>query len=118
MKSRLSPIRDWNQRTKAARYRANRLARQCGVSTRELERFFLRKMGQTPHAWLVRRRQLDALALLNDGATVKSAALELGYRYPSHFSRDFKQVHGKQPSSFLNGSTTPSPNGASRTHSA
>lgn len=96
---RLARITDWRERARAADYRAERLAQSCGVSIRELQRFFLCRTNSGPHHWLNELRQVEGLALLADGKSVKETALELRYEHPAHFSRDFKRFHTMPPSS-------------------
>ena len=97
MKSRLTGVTNWSERSRAAKYRTNKLAKRCGVSRRELERFFLWKTRKSPHCWLNDLRQIDALSLLSAGKSVKETAIELGYTDPAHLSRDFKQFYGRPP---------------------
>jgi transcriptional regulator GlxA family with amidase domain len=99
MKSRLSHIKDWAELALAAKYRTSVLAKQCGVSTRELERYFLAETGKRPHERLNELRQVQGRSLLSRGKSVKEAAFELGYKHPAHFTRDFKQFNGAPPGS-------------------
>jgi AraC-like DNA-binding protein len=41
-----------------------------------------------------------AKELLRQGWTIKSTAYELGFKQPSHFSREFKRQTGTAPASF------------------
>jgi hypothetical protein len=50
--SRLKQIRTWETLAQESRYSASSLARRCGVSVRQLERFSLEEFGQPPHEWL------------------------------------------------------------------
>jgi AraC-like DNA-binding protein len=106
MKSRLCQITNWAELAQAAKYRARKLAKDCGVSTRGLERFFLARTDKHPHRWLNELRQMQGRILIGQGKSVKEAAFELGYRRPAHFTRDFKQFHGVPPTEFWN---TPPP---------
>jgi len=49
------------------------------------------------YRWLNELRQIDAASMISDGKSVKETALELGYKHPAHFSRDFKRSHGQPP---------------------
>ena len=80
MKSRLCEITNWAELARAASFRASKLAKDTGVCTRELERFFLCQTEKTPHEWLNELRQVDALALIGSGKSVKETAFELGYK--------------------------------------
>ena len=97
MKGRLAQVTNWPELARAAKYRTNELAKLCGVSTRELERFLPSKTGNSPRCWLNDLRQIDALSLLSGGKSVKETAIELGYTDPAHLSRDFKQFYGRPP---------------------
>jgi transcriptional regulator GlxA family with amidase domain len=107
MHNRLAQVTNWPELARTADYRTNNLARMCGVSTRELERFFLFKTGKCPHRWLNDLRQIEAIALIAAGKSVKETAIELHYKHPAHFSRDFKHFHGLPPTSAQ--SATPPP---------
>lgn len=96
--SRIHSIQDWPVFAREAGYRATRLAKDCGVSLRQLERFFQKKTGQTPQNWLNSLRQREAIVLVIQGKSIKEVAYDLGYKQVSHFSREFKRAHGIAPS--------------------
>jgi AraC-like DNA-binding protein len=98
MHSHLARVTNWQERARAADYCANALARSCGASLRELERFFRCRTDNGPHHWLNELRQTEGLALIAAGNSVKETAHELRYKHPAHFSRDFKRFHGMPPS--------------------
>jgi AraC family transcriptional regulator len=100
MISRLDRIKDWESPSKETNYSTSALAKRCGVSPRQLERYFVAKFNQTPHQWLHEARLRRALELLCDGSSVKEVASLLGYRVASHFSQDFKHTHGIPPSHY------------------
>jgi AraC-like DNA-binding protein len=97
MTSRLDRVRDWASLAKASRYSATAIARECGVSPRQLERFFHERMNKPPHQWLRDLRMGRAVELLREGASVKVAAQELCYKDAAHFCRDFKNYFGTTP---------------------
>ena len=79
-------------------YRLPDLARVCHVSLRTLQRHFRKHYNKTLSEW-VRELRLDrARALLTTAESVKYVAFELGYKQPSHFTRDFKDRFGVPPS--------------------
>jgi AraC family transcriptional regulator, exoenzyme S synthesis regulatory protein ExsA len=88
----------WRERALAARGSVAELARECHVSTRQLERYFRKKRGVRPIRWLNELRLLRALELIGEGLSVKEAGAMLGYQDLSHFTKAFKSFHGKLPS--------------------
>ena len=101
MRSRLSLVTNWEGLAEEAGYNAKKLAERCGVSRRQLERFFPRATGKTPQQWLNYLRQQKAYELIASGQSAKEVAIRLGYKQPSHFSREFKRFHGVPPSELL-----------------
>jgi AraC-like DNA-binding protein len=61
--------------------------------------------GDTPRRWLKRLRMQRAVELLRDGSNISETADRLGYKYPTHFSAEFKQVHGVPPRDYGSTST-------------
>jgi AraC-like DNA-binding protein len=97
MTSRLDRIRDWALLAKSSRYSASALAQECGVSPRQLERFFQERMKKSPHQWLRELRMQRAVELLREGSSVKQVAPELCYKDTAHFCRDVKNYFGTTP---------------------
>jgi AraC-like DNA-binding protein len=97
MTSRLDRIRDWALLAKSSRYSASAMAQECGVSPRQLERFFQERMKKSPHQWLRELRMSRALELLQNDAPIKQVAQELCYKDTAHFCRDFKNYFGRTP---------------------
>ena len=95
--SRLNAIENWNELAREADYHAARLAGLCGVSLRQLQRYFIAEMGTQPQDWLNGLRMRKAVVLIARGSSVKEAAFQLGYKQVSYFSRVFKQTHGLAP---------------------
>jgi AraC family transcriptional regulator len=90
----------WETLAESAHYDANELARLCGISTRQLQRYFRRSFHSSPQNWLNKRRLLVAKGLLLSGESVKKIALDLGFKQPSHFCRQFKSWNKMTPSQF------------------
>ena len=61
---RLARVSNWPELSVAAAYHTGALAKLCGVSTRELERFFRLCAERKPHCWLNMLRQVEGLLLL------------------------------------------------------
>lgn len=91
---------NWEELAQAAHYDANKLAELCGVSTRQLQRHFRCRFHCSPQSWLNHRRLLAAEGLLLSGDSVKKVALDLGFKQPSHFCRQFKNRNHMTPSQF------------------
>jgi len=104
MRSKLHRIKDWPDRARLSGFSASKLAKLCGVSLRSLERFFKETKAVSPHQWLHLQRLLQAKSVLLESPSIKEAADTLGYKQPSHFTREFKKQHGSTPSDFLSAS--------------
>jgi AraC-like DNA-binding protein len=100
MNSSLPPSSDWAALAKPAGYSAQILAQLQGISLRQLERVFLKEFGVLPHPWLRRLRMQRAVQLLLKKHPIGLIAEELCYKYPEHFTRDFKAYFGVSPSKY------------------
>lgn len=101
MRSRLDQVKDRAALAKASNYCALKLALECRVSTRQLERYFRIKYGEPPHQWLWELRLRRAVELIRDQTLMKEVAVELGYKHPTRFARDFKKHFGVSLSRFV-----------------
>ena len=101
MNSRLDGIKDWDERMARAAYHVGYLARNCGISERELRAYIQARFKIAPHVWIRARRLKSRVArqLLLRASTgrIKAVAIALGYKDYSNFSRDFKAVYGQSP---------------------
>jgi transcriptional regulator GlxA family with amidase domain len=86
---------------KTSNYEAKLLAKLCQVSPRQLQRDFKREFGRSPQDWLNEQRLVAAGQLLQDGASVKNVAFELGFKQASHFCRQFKTLYRQTPTEFV-----------------
>ncbi len=76
------------------------VARAAGVGSAHLSRLFRRYLGESPRSYVARRQMQAAVDLLaGDGASVGEVAETLGFATPFAFSRAFKRVVGRTPSS-------------------
>ena len=98
--SRLQLITNWAEVAERAHYRPQNMAKLCGVSVRELERFFIERTSKSPHHWLSDLRQMKALQMIAAGKSIKEISIDLHYSCPAHFSRAFKHLHGVSPTGF------------------
>lgn len=87
----------WEKLAKAAQFRPQALAELCGVSMRTLQRYFRARYDKTVSDWLRDMRLNEALSSLKVSDSVKEVAFDLGYKQPSHFTRDFKKKFGVPP---------------------
>lgn len=77
------------------------VARQLGVSYPTLHRRFKRITGLTPKDYVGQIRMARAEEMLaGTKLSVKEVAARLGYHSASHFSLEFKRVHGVPPRDF------------------
>ncbi|MBI4662250.1 MAG: helix-turn-helix transcriptional regulator [Verrucomicrobia bacterium] len=77
-----------------AQFNARRLARQWGLSLRQLERRFHKQFGISPKKWLQERRMEAARRLLLDGQRAQEVAMALHFKQLSHFCRVLKKTYG------------------------
>jgi len=97
---RVEAVRQRIDREYAHRLTLAVLARQAGMSPRELRTAFQRRYGITPHVYLVECRMRQAARLLAGAGEIKRVSGEVGYASPSNFSIAFKRMRGLSPSSF------------------
>ena len=97
MNTRLHHIQNWPELAREANWSAAALAKECRVSVRTLERYFLKHFGDNPKAWLSEQQQRLAIQLMQNGSTIKETATLLGYKHATHFSRSFKNHWGHCP---------------------
>ena len=78
------------------------LCEAAGASKRHLQDLFLQELGMTPMRYL-RNLRLKRVRrqLLDEGCSVKSAALGNGFWDLSRFARNYRQVYGELPSETL-----------------
>jgi AraC-like DNA-binding protein len=97
MNTLFNHVQDWLALARQANWSVGKLAKLCNVSTRTLERQFLKNMGKTPRGWLSEQRQHQAMRFLQDGSSVKETAARLGYKYATNFTRKFKKHRSIHP---------------------
>jgi len=108
---RLSPTEDANRRLLRARDAIDRhfaepldvpaLARVAVMSPAHFIREFRATFGEPPHRYLQRRRVERAMALLRDSTlSVTEVGIAVGFTSPGTFSRTFKAVVGRSPSTY------------------
>ncbi len=73
------------------------LARQSGLSERQLREVFVRDTGLGARAYLRWRRIRRAVAAIREGASLTHAAVQAGFADGAHFSRVFHSQFGMSP---------------------
>jgi len=77
------------------------VASRHGITSRYLQKIFLRHTGVTPKLYSKINRFQDSLLLLGKGdSSLTSVAYDCGYFDQSHFIREFKSFTGNSPSFF------------------
>jgi AraC family transcriptional regulator len=68
-------------------------------SEAHFSRAFRKTFGESPHAFVLRRRlELAALLMLQTDTALSDIALRCGFSDQAHFSRRFRQANGQAPS--------------------
>lgn len=80
---------------------SSELARQSGLSVRQLRHRFTQEIGLNPSAYLRWRRLRRAVAHIEQGASFTQAAVAAGFADSAHFSRVFQAQFGMAPSQAL-----------------
>ena len=80
--------------------RVGSLARQAGASVRTLQRLFREETGMRFVEWRQRLRLLQAIAYLEQGASVTEAGVAAGYASTSAFVATFRSQIGETPHRF------------------
>ena len=78
-----------------------KLGSSVGLSERSIMRLFPRQTGLSLRRWHNQARLLRAFELFEQGRSVTSVALEVGYSSPSAFSKMFRRAMGKAPMAML-----------------
>jgi AraC-like DNA-binding protein len=99
------PDGGWESLARLAEYDANKLAKRCGLSIRQLQRRFHEELRASPQSWLDEQRIAAAEQLLILGYQVKRVAFDLGFKQSSHFCRQFKSRKRMTPSEFVQSHT-------------
>ena len=79
------------------------VARELGLSERQLERRFRARVGLTPKRFASLARFERAVSLANGTSTLAQVAAAAGYFDQSHLSRDFRRFGGGAPSRLRTG---------------
>lgn len=100
LEERLERVRAKMEGEYGTRLTLGRLAKDVGMSPRELRAVFVTRFGKTPCAYLTERRMKQAARLLIGGRGLKEIAREVGYGNASNFSTAFRRHHGMTPRAY------------------
>ena len=78
-----------------------KLGAAVGLSERSVMRLFPKETGFSLRRWRNQARLLKAFELFEQGRSVTSVALEVGYPSPSAFSKMFRRTMGRAPMAML-----------------
>ena len=95
----------WETLAFTCNFRISKLAEKCHVSVRTLQRHFRKNYDFTLREWLREVRLEKSRVMLPEARCVKTVAYDLGYKQPSHFTRDFKQRYGIPPKMWMKADT-------------
>ncbi len=76
------------------------LATLCHLSASHFHKIFTRSMQITPLNYLLNKKMIMALSLINMDKNFKEVAFELGFCNDAHFSRTFKKYFGLTPGQY------------------
>lgn len=91
--------KNWLDQNYAKTIDINYLAKQCYLSTSQLQRRFKKVMGCTlAHYWRNKKMEQAKLLLSTSPSSIERIAFSLGYEHLSTFTRFFTQQYGQSPS--------------------
>lgn len=79
-----------------------KLASHVCMSTRNFRRVFTETIGMSPKEYIRIVRSKNVLHLTKQEKPMEAIAFELGYYDPSHLIRDFKEISGATPRTYVN----------------
>ncbi|HAR96727.1 MAG TPA: AraC family transcriptional regulator [Deltaproteobacteria bacterium] len=100
----VSPIKrayDYIEEHWADQIRLEDVAAAAGIDCFTLIRTFRKRVGMTPHAYLMQRRIDKGKGLLLSGHSPAQAALDTGFFDQSHFTKQFKRYTGVTPGHYI-----------------
>jgi AraC family chitin signaling transcriptional activator len=97
----LSNVTEWSKLAEKSAYQAATLANELHISQRHLRRYTHKIFGRSPQNWLNEQRLVKAAEMLKRMRAAKAVAFQLGFKQPSHFSREFKLHYGVSPAKYL-----------------
>jgi AraC-like DNA-binding protein len=92
---------EWVLKNPADGATAIAVSRECGLSSRTLERLFRAETGMRFGLWRQKARLLESVRVLVERGSVTDAALESGYSSVSAYIAAFKQTFGCTPGAMM-----------------
>ena len=100
MKSGLDVVQDWGSLARKAEFRPAAMAALCGVSVRQLERFFHVRFRMPPRRWIQELRCGLARDFISQGWSDKAVVSELKFANSAHLCHEFKSIYRVPPQTF------------------
>jgi AraC family transcriptional regulator, transcriptional activator for feuABC-ybbA operon len=100
MSSKLDRVKDWGALANKCHYELCAVAKACSISERQLRRYFRKRYGITPKAWIDAQRVRVAAGHVLEGKAVKAIAIDLYFSQRSQFSKFFKRLKGTSPTNY------------------
>lgn len=95
-----SQLQDWERLATKACFQPDAIAALCGISLRQLERYFKATFKKTPIEWSREVRLSLAAQLISEGWSTKAVAEKLNFWDAAHLCHEFKRAHGATPQRF------------------
>ncbi len=102
--NRLRQTIEYIEANLAGDLRLEEMAANAQMAPYTFARLFKKRMGMTPHQYLLRSRVTQAKRLLREGKlSIADISLQLGFSDQSHFTRVFHKITGVTPKKFVLG---------------
>lgn len=99
--TQLAAVRSLVDARLGERLHVSKLATATGLSASCFARLFKQTTGETPHAFITRRRIARAVAMIEQGdASLAEIAVTCGFADQAHFTRSFRAVMGQTPAKY------------------
>ncbi len=85
-------LEQWDKMAEKSCYSAKLLSKELHISRRQVERYTKKAFGLSPQRWLHQQRLIVAGKMLTREHSIKSVCYQLGFKWPSHFSRGVQEA--------------------------
>lgn len=96
----VAKMREHLSRHRKRRVPVREIARQVGISDRQLRRVVRQETGKSPVEWVREEKARHVRDLLAQGIPLKQAVIQSGFSNPSHLHRAMMRVYGATPRAF------------------